>query len=144
MCDNLSPHLVPIDTMNNTHSLPPPPLIIVLCDTTENRFIVNTLLETGSNQHSDGWDTSSKVWTHMVLHLPHTVGGFDVTFKVTKDTAFYTTTTRFVTCLGTFSQDHQGLWLPKDGHIVQRITNFVLCDFMTIVQRSSLGNHNPW
>ncbi len=41
--------------------------------------------------------------------------GFGVTFNdVTKDTAFYTTTSRFVTWLGAFSQERQELWLPKD------------------------------
>ena len=33
---------------------------------------------------------------------------------VTKDSAFYTTTSRFVAWLGAFSQERQGLWLPKD------------------------------
>ena len=34
----------------------------------------------------------------MVLHLTHVVGGFGVTFNdVTKDDAFYTTVSRFVT-----------------------------------------------
>jgi hypothetical protein len=38
-----------------------------------------------------------------------------VTFNdVTKDAAFYTTTSRFVVCLGSFSQERQELWLPKD------------------------------
>jgi hypothetical protein len=51
----------------------------------------------------------------MVLHLPHSEGGFGVPFNcVTKDTAFYTTTSRFVTCLGAFPQERQELWLPKD------------------------------
>ena len=51
----------------------------------------------------------------MVLHLPHAEGGFGVTFNdVTKDAAFYTTTSRFVAWLGAFSQERQGLWLPKD------------------------------
>jgi hypothetical protein len=51
----------------------------------------------------------------MVLHLPHVEVGFGVTFKdVTKDTPFYTTTSRFVTCRGAFSQERQELWLPKD------------------------------
>jgi hypothetical protein len=51
----------------------------------------------------------------MVLHLPHGEGGFGVTFNdVTKDAAFYTTTSRFVVWLGAFSQERQGLWLPKD------------------------------
>ncbi len=37
--------------------------------------------------------------------------GFGVTFNdVTKDVSFYTTTSRFVTCLG----ERQGLWLPHD------------------------------
>jgi hypothetical protein len=51
----------------------------------------------------------------MVLHLPHTEGGFGVTLNdITKDTAFCTTTSRFVTWLGTFPQERQGLWLVKD------------------------------
>ncbi len=33
---------------------------------------------------------------------------------VTKDSAFYTSTSRFVTWLGAFSKERQGLWLPKD------------------------------
>ena len=33
---------------------------------------------------------------------------------VTKDTAFYTTTSRFVAWLGAFPQEPQELWLPKD------------------------------
>ena len=41
-----------------------------------------------------GWDTVSKSWTHMDLHLPHPDGDFGVTF--------------------TFSQERQGLWLTKD------------------------------
>jgi hypothetical protein len=45
-------------------------------------------------QHTDGWDTSSKVWSHMVLHmvlhLSHVKGDFGVTFNdITKDTVFY-------------------------------------------------------
>jgi hypothetical protein len=51
----------------------------------------------------------------MVLHLPHAEGGFGVTFNdVTKDAAFYTTTSHFVAWLGAFSQERQELWLPKD------------------------------
>ena len=51
----------------------------------------------------------------MVLHLPHTEGGFGVSFNcVTKDAAFYTTTSPFVSWMGTFSQERQKLWLPKD------------------------------
>jgi hypothetical protein len=51
----------------------------------------------------------------MVLHLPHTEGGFGVTFNcVTKDDAFYTTTSRFVSWMDAFSQARQELWLPKD------------------------------
>ena len=47
--------------------------------------IADTLLKKGTKQHADGWDTSSKAWAHMVLHLPHTEGGFGVTFNdVTK------------------------------------------------------------
>ena len=51
----------------------------------------------------------------MVHHLPHDEGGFGVTFNdSTKDYAFYDTTSRFVVCHGAFSQERQGLWLPKD------------------------------
>ncbi len=56
----------------------------------------------------------------MVLLLPHTEGGFGVTFNdvndVTKDSTFYTTTSRFVARLGDFSQERQVLWFPKDDH----------------------------
>jgi hypothetical protein len=42
-------------------------------------------------------------------------GGFGVTFHdITKDVAFYTTTSRFVVWLGAFFQERQNLWLPKD------------------------------
>ena len=42
----------------------------------------------------------------MVLHLSHVKGGFGVTFNdVTKDDAFYTTTSRFVTWFSAFSQE---------------------------------------
>jgi hypothetical protein len=51
----------------------------------------------------------------MVLHLPHAEGGFGVTFNdITKDAAFYATTSHFVTWLGAFTQERQGLCLPKD------------------------------
>ena len=51
----------------------------------------------------------------MSLHLPHAEGGLGVTFNdVTKDAAFYITTSRFVAWLGAFSQERQKLWLPKD------------------------------
>ncbi len=59
--------------------------------------IADALLKKGTKKHVDDWDTSSKDWAHMVLHLPHVEGGFGVTFNdVTKDAAFYTTTSRFV------------------------------------------------
>ena len=71
--------------------------------------------ELGTKQHGDGWDASSKDWAHMCIHLPHAEGGFGVTFNdVTKDAAFYTTTSRFVAWLGAFPQERQKLWLPKD------------------------------
>ncbi len=58
--------------------------------------IPDALLKKGTKQHADGWDTSNKVWEHMVLHLPGGEGGLGVTFNdVTKDTAFYTTTSHF-------------------------------------------------
>ncbi len=51
----------------------------------------------------------------MVLHLPHAEGGFGVTFSdLTNNAAFYTTSSRFVAWLCAFSQERQGLWLPKD------------------------------
>ncbi len=51
--------------------------------------IADPLLKKGTKQHTDGWDTQSKAWAHMVLHLPHTEGGFGETFNdVTKDAAF--------------------------------------------------------
>jgi hypothetical protein len=34
--------------------------------------------------------------------------------SVTKDTAFYTTTSHFVVWLGAFPQERQEFWLPKD------------------------------
>jgi hypothetical protein len=49
------------------------------------------------------------------IHLPHAEGGFGVQFNdVTKDAAFYTTTSRFVVWFGAFSQELQKLWLPKE------------------------------
>jgi hypothetical protein len=60
--------------------------------------IADALLKKGTKQHVDGWDSSRKDWAHMCIHLPHAEGGFGVTFNdVTKDTAFYSTTSRFVT-----------------------------------------------
>jgi hypothetical protein len=51
----------------------------------------------------------------MWIHLPHVEDGFGVTFNyVTKDTVFYTTTSRFVAYLGVFPQERQKLWCPKD------------------------------
>jgi hypothetical protein len=51
----------------------------------------------------------------MVLHLPHTEGGFGVSFNyVTKDAVFYNRTARFVSWMGAFSQERQKLRLPKD------------------------------
>jgi hypothetical protein len=68
--------------------------------------ISDAFLKRGTKQHSDGWDSSSKAWAHMVLHLPHADGDFGVTFNdVTKDAAFYTTTSRFVVWLSDFSQE---------------------------------------
>jgi hypothetical protein len=62
--------------------------------------IDDTLLKRGTKQHTDGWDSSRKDWAHMCIHLPYTEGGLGVTFNdVTKDAAFYTTTSRFVTSI---------------------------------------------
>ncbi len=59
-----------------------------------------------------------RVYQGLDTHGPspvHAEGGFGVTFnEVTKDVVFYTTTSRFVVWLGAFSQERQGLWLPKD------------------------------
>jgi hypothetical protein len=72
-------------------------------------------LKKGTKKLADGWDASTKAWSHMVLHLPDAEGGYGLTFNdVTKDAAFYTTTSRFVTWIGAFSQERQRLWLPKD------------------------------
>ncbi len=61
--------------------------------------------------------------THMVLHLPNADGGFGVTFNdITKDDAFYTTTSRFVTWIGTFTQERQGLWLSKPWRMTSRLS----------------------
>jgi hypothetical protein len=77
--------------------------------------IADVLLKKGTKQHADGWDSASKDWAHMVLHLSHVEGGFGVPFNcVTKGAAFYTTTARFVSWMGAFSQERQKLWLPKD------------------------------
>ena len=66
--------------------------------------MANAPLKKGTKQHADGWDASSKAWAHLVLHLPHAESGSGVTFNdVTKDAAFYTTTSRFVSWLGAFS-----------------------------------------
>ena len=55
--------------------------------------IADTLLKKSTKQHVDGWDSPTKTWAHMVLHLPHAEGGFGVTFNdVTKDVSSYTTT----------------------------------------------------
>ena len=70
--------------------------------------MTDTLLKKGTKQHADDWDTPSKSWVDMVLHLPYTDGCFGVTFyDITKDTVFYPTTSRFVTWVGTC------LWLSK-------------------------------
>ena len=65
----------------------------------DNNFkITDSLLTKGTKQHADGWDASSKAWSHMVLHLPHAEGGFGVTFNdINKDSVFYTSNSRFVT-----------------------------------------------
>jgi hypothetical protein len=77
--------------------------------------IADALLKKGTKQHADGWDAANKDWAHMVIHLPHAEGGFGVPFNcVTKDAAFYSTTSRFVSFLGAFSQERQRLWLPAD------------------------------
>jgi hypothetical protein len=54
-------------------------------------------LKKDTKQHTDGWDVTSKAWTHVE-------GGFGVTFNdVTEDFTFYITTSHFVAWLGSFS-----------------------------------------
>ena len=61
--------------------------LLRFCQTTRPQYINSHIL--------DGWDVVSKSCHHMVLHPPHVDGGFGVTFNdITKDVAFYTTTTR--------------------------------------------------
>ena len=83
--------------------------------------IADTLLKKETKQRVDGWDStwdsSGKEWSHMVLHLTNAEGDFGVTFNdndITKDTTFYTTTSRFVTWIGISTQERQGLWLTND------------------------------
>ena len=77
--------------------------------------IADALLKKGTKQHPDGWDAPRRSLAHMFLHLPHAQGGFGVSFNdVSRDAAFYTTTSRFVAWMGAFSQERQGLWLSKD------------------------------
>jgi hypothetical protein len=44
--------------------------------------IDDTLLKKVTKEHTDGWDTSRKDLTHMVLHLPHPEGGSGVTLMM--------------------------------------------------------------
>ena len=47
--------------------------------------------------------------------MPTTELGVALTLNcVTKDAAFYTTTSRFVSWIGALPQERQELWLPKD------------------------------
>jgi hypothetical protein len=78
--------------------------------------IADALLKKGTKQHADGWDAPSRTWAHLCLHLPHAQGVFGVSSNdLSRDAAFYTTTSRFVAWMGAFSQERQGLWLPKDN-----------------------------
>ena len=43
--------------------------------------IAESLLKKGNKQHVGGWNTTSKAWVHMVLHLPYVEGVFAVTFN---------------------------------------------------------------
>ena len=68
--------------------------------------MTDSLLKRDTKEHPDGWDTSRKTWSHMVLHLTHPEGGYGVTFNdVTKDEEYHTTTSTFVTWFGTFPQE---------------------------------------
>ena len=80
-------------------------------------YWIDTLLKKGTKSHTDGWDTDSKSWSHVVLHLPSAEGGFGVTFHdivadITMDTAFYTST--FVAWLRAFPQHRQVMCLSQD------------------------------
>ena len=71
--------------------------------------IADPLLKRGTKQHAGCWDTSTKDWAHGPSFAVCR-GGFGVTFNcVTKDAAFYTTTSRFVAWIGPFSQERQEL-----------------------------------
>jgi hypothetical protein len=71
-------------------------MLLMMSSSIYNMETTDALLKNDTKQNTDGWDTSSKDWAHMVLHLSHTEGGFGVSFNcVTKDVAFYTTTSRF-------------------------------------------------
>jgi hypothetical protein len=72
--------------------------------------IADTLLKRGTKEHTDDWDTHSKDWGHMILHLPHAEGGFGVTFNdITEDTSFYTSTSRYVSWTGPLTPRTSGL-----------------------------------
>ena len=43
--------------------------------------IADALLKKGTKQDGDGWDTTRKDWSYIVLHLPDVEGGFGVTFN---------------------------------------------------------------
>ena len=52
----------------------------------------------------------------MLMHLPHDEGGFGVcSSNITMNAAYYTSTSRFIAWLGTFSQGRQNLWMPHDN-----------------------------
>jgi hypothetical protein len=80
--------------------------------------IADALLKKSTKQHADGWDASSKDWAHMVLHLPHTEGGFGVYFHGC-----------IVMTMRTSPDVHGCSWVYGDDHEDES-------------RRSSLGNHN--
>ena len=75
--------------------------------------ITNALLKKGAGPDRGAWNDNHQAWARMMMHLPHAEGGFGViSSNITMNAAFYTSTSRFVAWLGTFSQAHQSLWLP--------------------------------
>ena len=58
---------------------------------------------------------TGSTWSSICRTLRVFLNFFGVSFNcVTKDVSFYTTTSRFVSWIGAFSQERQKLWLPKD------------------------------
>ena len=78
--------------------------------------ITNALLKKGAGPDYGSWNRDHHAWARMVMHLPHDEGGFGVcSSNITMNAAYYTSTSRFIAWLGTFTQDRQNLWMPHDN-----------------------------